>query len=429
MADTSSPSTCCSTSSCWVVAGCSTTILGPMENPHAVNNPIGYLITSVISLILIVSSGICFVMRCLEFDVMRTTMTSIIANFTNAALILASALIYEKRERPRHPDAHITGEFYSSYAGAAVALLNALLLLMDMLITPGFRYRGSGMSRQQRMLQFNIILIVVWIGIGGYAWSKIEGWDTPTAIMFCMVTVTTIGFGNRSPTKTYSRILQLIYGPLGILMFGMMLLHTRNVIIQITRDKLDEAKREILGKRKKLEQGCHYQPCQAPPGCSPTGLATGTTCSMIWLAACCCRTAAVCALAFRTGCADDSMGPAARMKPTGIWSWAWTIGFLDARGTDRTLNARDLDKQRTTSTAANKRASSVYRRKNKLPGDDPNAAPLPLGRSYTTASRLSQVREAISVPGFFERIRHRRKLKKSKGGSGGDGDDGSRRPN
>ncbi|KAJ1928549.1 Potassium channel, partial [Linderina macrospora] len=201
---------------------------GPDGRTNTVTNPVGYLITSVMSLILIVASGICFVLRCLEFDVMRTTMTSIIANFVNAVLILASAVIYEKNERPRHPDAHITGEFYSSYAGAAVALLNALLLLMDMLITPGFRYRGSGMSRQQRMLQFNIILIVVWIGIGGYAWSKIEGWDTPTSIMFCMVTVTTIGFGNKSPTKTYSRVLQFIYGPLGILMFGMMLLHTRN---------------------------------------------------------------------------------------------------------------------------------------------------------------------------------------------------------
>ncbi|KAJ1957771.1 Potassium channel [Linderina pennispora] len=396
------------------------------NNPRAdgesqtVNNPTGYLITSVISLVLIVSSGICFVMRCLEFDVMRTTMTSIIANFTNAALILASALIYEKRERPRHPDAHITGEFYSSYAGAAVALLNALFLLMDMLITPGFRYRGSGMSRQQRMLQFNIILIVVWIGIGGYAWSKIEGWDTPTAIMFCMVTVTTIGFGNKSPTKTYSRVLQLVYGPLGILMFGMMLLHTRNVIIQITRDKIDEAKREILGKRKKLEQDVTISHVKRRLAARPQARNWHDMFNDL---------------------AGRVLLPHRRRVRIGIPHWLrrrldgsssedeadrdLELGIdhrlSDARGTDRTLSARDLDMQRTTSTAANKRASRVYRRKNKLPGDDPNAAPLPLGRSYTTASRLSQVREAISVPGFFERIRHRRKLKKAKGGGGGDG--------
>ncbi|KAJ1797266.1 Potassium channel [Coemansia sp. RSA 2399] len=223
-------------------------------NPVTVNNPVGYLITSIISLVLIVVSGLCFVLRCLEYDVLTTTMISIVSNFVNAVLILASAIMYLKNERPAHPDANLTGEYYCSYAGAAVALVNALLLLLDILFTPGFRYRGSGMSRQQRMLQFNIILIVVWIGIGGYVWSKIESWDTITSVMFCMVTVTTIGFGNISPTKTYSRALQFIYGPLGILMFGLMLLNTRNVIIQITRNKFKSAKRGFEAKRKKLEQ-------------------------------------------------------------------------------------------------------------------------------------------------------------------------------
>ncbi|KAJ2533266.1 hypothetical protein EV175_007090, partial [Coemansia sp. RSA 1933] len=151
-------------------------------NRVTVNNPVGYLITSVISLVLIVASGLCFVLRCLEYDVLTTTMISIVSNFANAVLILASAIMYLKNERPKHPDASLTGEYYCSYAGAVVALVNALLLLLDILFTPGFRYRGSGMSRQQRMLQFNIILVVVWIGIGGYAWSKIEAWDTITSV-------------------------------------------------------------------------------------------------------------------------------------------------------------------------------------------------------------------------------------------------------
>ncbi|KAJ1890795.1 hypothetical protein LPJ66_007271, partial [Kickxella alabastrina] len=82
----------------------------------------------------------------------------------------------------------------------------------------------------------------------------IEGWDTITSVMFCMVTVTTIGFGNKSPSPGYSRILQLIYGPLGILLFGLMLLNTRDVVIQITRRKIRLAKRDFEAKRKKFEQ-------------------------------------------------------------------------------------------------------------------------------------------------------------------------------
>ncbi|KAJ1816056.1 hypothetical protein LPJ75_002155, partial [Coemansia sp. RSA 2598] len=155
---------------------------------QTVSNPLGYLITSIISLILIVCSGVCFVLRCLEYNVITTTMSVITTNFANAILILVSAIMYLKNERPKHPEAKLTGEYYCSYAGAAVALLNAVLLLLDLLVTPGFRFRGSGMSRPQRMLQFNIILIVVWIGIGGYSWSKIEGWSTVESVMFCMVT-------------------------------------------------------------------------------------------------------------------------------------------------------------------------------------------------------------------------------------------------
>ncbi|KAJ1727642.1 Potassium channel [Coemansia biformis] len=230
------------------------TTANPDDTHSRVNNPVGYLITSIISLILIVVSGVCFILRCLEFDVMMTTQISVFSNFANAALILVSAIIYLKTERPKHPDAQLTGEYYCSYAGAAVALLNAALLLLDIVVTPGFRYRGSGMSRQQRMLQLNLIVVVVWIGIGGYVWSKIEDWDTVTSVMFCMVTVTTIGYGNISPTKTYSRILQLIYGPIGILMFGMMLLNTRNVIMQLTRDTFKVARRDFEARRSRIQQ-------------------------------------------------------------------------------------------------------------------------------------------------------------------------------
>lgn len=223
-------------------------------NTVSVNNPQAYLITSIVSLVLISIGGISFVMRCIEYDVFHTTMTLIVANFSNSALILGSAIVFQKNEGPKHPDAHLTGEYYCSYAGAVVALLNALLLLLDIIITPGFRYRGSGMSRQQRLLQFNIILLIVWIGIGGYAWSKIEGWDTISSVMFCMITVAAIGFGNIAPTKDYSRALQIVYGSLGILMFGMMLLHTRNVILQITKSKFSNAKRGFKARRKKIEE-------------------------------------------------------------------------------------------------------------------------------------------------------------------------------
>ncbi|KAJ1772811.1 Potassium channel [Coemansia sp. RSA 1843] len=389
-----------------------------------VKNPIGYLITSIVSLVLIVVSGLCFVLRCLEYDVLITTMISIVSNFANAVLILASAIMYLKTERPAHPDASLTGEYYCSYAGAVVALLNALLLLLDILFTPGFRYRGSGMSRQQRMLQFNIILVVVWIGIGGYSWSKIEAWDTITSVMFCMVTITTIGFGNISPTKTYSRILQLIYGPLGILMFGLMLLNTRNVIIQITRDKFKSAKRGYHAKRRKIEQDI-------------TANQVGR------------RLAAQPAKPSWHSKFTDFLGkvilPRGDRLRIGIPKWLKkNLDHEDRDGTasqvdledgmrkpyDEDSDSSDLDDNRlprdALSTAphsheplgaAQQRERRQQQRMDSLeqyddsyyPGNTAEP-PHPVPRTYTTASRISQVKAAIARPGVAGRVRRRMKL-------------------
>ncbi|KAJ2582796.1 Potassium channel, partial [Coemansia sp. RSA 1836] len=364
-----------------------------------VDNPVGYLVTSVISLALIVCSGVCFILRCVEFDVVITTMTSIVANFVNAVLILAIAIMYLKIERPRHPEARLTGEYYCSYAGAVVALINALLLLLDVLITPGFRYRGSGMSRQQRLLQFNIIVVVVWIGIGGYAWSKIENWDTISSVMFCMVSITTIGFGNKSPTKTYSRALQLIYGPLGILMFGLMLLHTRNVIIQITKSKFSQAKRGLEARRKRIEQDVTISHVKRRLAARPKQRSWHSVVteflSRVFL-------------------------PHERRARIGIPHWLRKkldeeVEEEKSDGQSRGSDIESSDRRRSTlldRSGGLEDGGDGNMRSERLPeiaasGNNGDQPPHPMARSYTTASRLSQVREALSRPGRLGRIRQR----------------------
>ncbi|KAJ2728516.1 Potassium channel, partial [Coemansia sp. BCRC 34962] len=383
----------------------------PGENGRrpTLDNPVGYLITSVISLVLIVCSGVCFILRCVEFDVVITTMTSIVANFVNAVLTLAIAIMYLKIEKPRHPEARLTGEYYCSYAGALVALVNALLLLLDVLVTPGFRYRGSGMSRQQRLLQFNIIVVVVWIGIGGYAWSKIENWDTISSVMFCMVSITTIGFGNKSPTKTYSRILQLFYGPLGILMFGLMLLHTRNVIIQITRSKFSRAKRGLEARRKRIEQDATLSHVKRRLAARPEQRSWHSVVteflSRVFL-------------------------PYERRARIGIPQWLRKK--LDEEDDDekdesltRNSDIERSDRRRSTlleagdggnrpsdslpdlSVADTGHTDAIADDKDAEHNGSGNQPPHPMARSYTTASRLSQIREAISRPGILGRLRQR----------------------
>ncbi|KAJ2716714.1 Potassium channel [Coemansia spiralis] len=407
------------------------------EGQHTrVNNPIGYLITSIVSLVLIVASGVCFILRCLEFDVMITTAISLSANFANAALILASAISYQKNERPKHPEARLTGEYYCSYAGAAVALLNALLLLLDILVTPGFRYRGSGMSRLQRMLQFNLIVVVVWIGIGGYVWSKIESWDTVTSVMFCMVTVTTIGYGNTAPTKTYSRVLQLFYGPIGILMFGMMLLNTRNVIMQLTRDTFKVARRDFEARRNKIHQDITAARVRHRLAARPQrrGLTAAFNHMMgriflssserahigipRWLrqtmgedAAGSDGSADVEANISASG-GDVAHGgslsdPPALVPATGEGGTNITFAAPGSREPSPQIHT-GLDMHRVPSV--------------QVPGDATRAeeAPHAMERTYTTASRLSHVRDVLTRAGKRPGIRRRLGLKRRSNGAGSD---------
>ncbi|KAJ1719394.1 Potassium channel [Coemansia erecta] len=419
-------------------------ITDPDGERRTVSNPFGYLITSIISLVLIVASGVCFVLRCLEYNVITTTVSLIVANCVNAVLILASAIMYLKNERPKHPDATLTGEYYCSYAGAAVALLNALLLLLDMLVTPGFRYRGSGMSRPQRMLQFNIIVIVVWIGIGGYVWSKIEGWDTVTSVMFCMVTVTTIGFGNKSPSPGYSRILQLFYGPLGILMFGLMLLNTRNVIIQLSRKKIRSAKRDFESRRRKLEQDVKVSQVKRRLAARPEHRTWKTAITDLlgriflsrghrvrigiprWL-----RnkldnddhqSSHSDLEAGHRSASGDEPGNAELEKSASTRSDA-PLSFEPVIS-DRTMP--DINAADQPSAIDPQQRDSQSQRSHISGNNADNSSPHPMLRSYTSASRLSQVREAISQPNIWQRARRRVKRSNVQGRrkhSGSDADD------
>ncbi|KAJ1671669.1 Potassium channel, partial [Spiromyces aspiralis] len=194
----------------------------------------GYTACAVISLILICISAISFILRCLEFNVRHTTIVSVLANLSNSIIGLVSAVMFVLREAPKYRGvAHLSGEYYSTYAGCAVSIFDATLLIIDALITPGFHFRGSGMSPNQRTLQLIIILIIVWTGIGGYIYACLEPWDIVEAMFFCVVTYGTIGFGNDTPSSVRSRVFTLFYGSLGILFFGLLLLNTRNVVIQV----------------------------------------------------------------------------------------------------------------------------------------------------------------------------------------------------
>ena len=52
----------------------------------------------------------------------------------------------------------------------------------------------------------NILIIAGYVGVGAVCFSQWEGWSTMAAAYFSFVTLTTIGFGDLSPIKTFTDI-------------------------------------------------------------------------------------------------------------------------------------------------------------------------------------------------------------------------------
>ncbi|KAG0307783.1 hypothetical protein BGZ98_009788 [Dissophora globulifera] len=66
-----------------------------------------------------------------------------------------------------------------------------------------------------RLLLSAVMFVAYWL-IGGIVFSFLETWDFGTAIYFCFITFTTIGYGDLIPLSVAGRAIFLVYGLFGI---------------------------------------------------------------------------------------------------------------------------------------------------------------------------------------------------------------------
>ncbi|KAG0353159.1 Potassium channel [Gamsiella multidivaricata] len=76
--------------------------------------------------------------------------------------------------------------------------------------------------------------------IGALAYTLLENWTFDDAINFCIVSFSTIGYGNLSPTSVAGRIFFFFYGLLGICSIGFFIVSLRNAVIEQFQWRLAE---------------------------------------------------------------------------------------------------------------------------------------------------------------------------------------------
>lgn len=103
------------------------------------------------------------------------------------------------------------------------------LLLLDLLV-----------DRRTRPIWIYVFFI---IGIGAVLYHWLEGWSWLDSFYFVIVTLTTIGYGDFSPTTPITKLITIIYGLNGVIL----LLTLFDVVRRVRRWDLHERSEEAEG--------------------------------------------------------------------------------------------------------------------------------------------------------------------------------------
>ncbi|KAG0240624.1 hypothetical protein BGX31_001811 [Mortierella sp. GBA43] len=146
--------------------------------------------------------------------------------------------------------------FWTMIASMIFSLAATVLISLDLNRTPHFRLSGSGVTQKQRILIAEAMALCLYLAFGALAFVYIERWRPLDALFFVMVTITTIGFGDRVPETPGGRVFAIFYAIGGIVLLALVVNSIRYVILEDLHGELAVRARERKAKRhaRRLEQ-------------------------------------------------------------------------------------------------------------------------------------------------------------------------------
>ena len=92
------------------------------------------------------------------------------------------------------------------------------------MVRRGHRQRGAPVQRVQPLLQLLVICLYIFIGTVFY--SNEEGWSYIDGMYYTMVTMSTVGYGDLSPSSGGARAFTIVYALVGIIVVFTQVGHT-----------------------------------------------------------------------------------------------------------------------------------------------------------------------------------------------------------
>ncbi|PVU96817.1 hypothetical protein BB561_000955 [Smittium simulii] len=204
--------------------------------------------------VFLIISMISFIFRCLGFSVLITTFISVFFSVLNSFGGYLFAIIFYNTYYKKDKTLSVSFDFYGSIFAYTMSLCIVVLLVYDMVKTPNFRFRGSGMSRQQRKMQFTLMALYAWSILEAVILVLVEPVRFYEGVYISFVTMTTIGFGDMYPSNSLTRIITFFWFSVSIILATLYLISIRDVMVQFISMYYAKKIREFESKKKKFDK-------------------------------------------------------------------------------------------------------------------------------------------------------------------------------
>lgn len=95
---------------------------------------------------------------------------------------------------------------------------------------------------------FGSVLVVLAVGTMVFRW--LEGWSVVDSLYFCVVTLSTIGYGDLTPSNDVAKLFSVLYIIVGVGILGVFISAVSHASMQRTLERQEQRTNERLAQRE-----------------------------------------------------------------------------------------------------------------------------------------------------------------------------------
>ncbi len=119
--------------------------------------------------------------------------------------------------------------------------------MISFFLAIGAFFRAIWRGLKDREFRALFIMVVIILALGTLFYMRWEGWPWYDALLFCLVTLTTIGYGDPMPTHPGTKIFTIVYILIGI---GIMVAFITKVASKMIASKKPQDKVQVESKQE-----------------------------------------------------------------------------------------------------------------------------------------------------------------------------------